>query len=77
MFSHVINSYQFKLISCNPFFGRLNTILLASCTQKRSLLSLIQAEKKVVELCSNQSKGRNFQPNSFLTQFAAQLITQR
>jgi hypothetical protein len=38
---------------------------------KNSLLSLIQAEKQVVELCSNHSKGRNFQPNSFLTQFAA------
>jgi hypothetical protein len=58
-------------------FVRSNTILLASCTHKLSLLSLIQAEKKIVELCSNQSEGRNFHPNSFLTQFAARLITQR
>jgi hypothetical protein len=52
-----------------------NTILLASCTQKIILLSLIQAGKRVVELCSYYSKEINFQPNSFLTQFAAHTIT--
>jgi hypothetical protein len=58
-------------------FVRSNTILLASCTHKLSLLSFIQAEKKEVELCSKKSEGRNFQPNSFSTQFAAWPITQR
>jgi hypothetical protein len=42
-----------------------------------SLLSLKQAEKQVVELCSYYSQGRNFRPNSFLTQFAAHTITPR
>jgi hypothetical protein len=50
---------------------------LASCTQKISLLSLIQAEKQVLELCSNHSERRNFQPNSFWTQFLARTITRR
>jgi hypothetical protein len=56
---------------------RSNVILLASCTQKISLLPRIQAEKQVVELCSNHYKRRNFQSNSFLTQFAAHTISRR
>jgi hypothetical protein len=39
--------------------------MLASWTQKLRQLSLIQAEKKVVELCSNQSEGRNFPAELF------------
>jgi hypothetical protein len=68
-------SVEVDIMQC--LFVMSNTILLATCTNKLSLLSLIQAEKKVVELCSNQSEGRNFQPNSFLTQFAARTITRR
>jgi hypothetical protein len=56
---------------------RSNTILLASYTQKISLLSIIQAEKQVVEFCSKHSEKRNFQTNSFLIQFAACTITPR